>query len=708
MTLQAWMLASDSTSSAPSGYQLLVVAVWIGVGILTVALLVLMRTRWGQVRPLSKCVVLSVFAHLLLILFAYTTHVFDEPAVTRHDGPIEVAFIASEHPPGESEPQQKSEPWDDVSDKAAPKPKAATSERMEIRTPPVSRADSPPLKPPAELGSDDTVPTPSPPRQLAEHRVPTPEKPAPSTVEAPPIDNTDQEKETKEKSAPAAVERPKPNGPQRMDAPPVAASPSRSRSRSQLPTELLSVGSRMQELTDIEPRSETAETLASDTDQMRQADNQARSDSSDAGLGPESTGDAAENTGHKAPPPEQGGLVALPNHHTVTTAPAAELVERAVAATPRRLGDGQPLPEAYRMRTLPQEQDVATNLGGTGETANAVEAALKWLAAEQERDGRWDASRWASGIEHEVAGHDRQGAGTNADAGITGLVVLAMLANGQTHLEGVYRQNVQRGLEFLLESQTEDGDLAGPAHLYARMYCHGMALLALSEALAMTGDARIKPYVKRGVQYTVEAQNSTTGGWRYQPSDPGDMSQFGWQVMALKSADLAGIDIPRKTREGMLEFLQRCEQGRHGGLSGYRVGTPASRPMTAEALACRYFLDLAPSDDLVQEATKFLLGELPQAGQPNFYYWYYGALALFQTQGPAWQTWNQAMQRQLLRLQRTDDHVAGSWDPDTVWGAYGGRVYSTAMATLCLQVYYRYLPISVLADNTPADPVRVR
>ena len=105
-----------------------------------------------------------------------------------------------------------------------------------------------------------------------------------------------------------------------------------------------------------------------------------------------------------------------------------------------------------------------------------------------------------AGIEHKVAGHDREGAGTDADTGITGLAMLACLANGQTHLEGKYRKNVQRGLEFLLRSQAADGNLAGSARLYARMYCHGMASLALSEALALTGDVRIRPYVERAVR----------------------------------------------------------------------------------------------------------------------------------------------------------------------------------------------------------------
>ena len=64
--------------------------------------------------------------------------------------------------------------------------------------------------------------------------------------------------------------------------------------------------------------------------------------------------------------------------------------------------------------------------------------------------------------------------------------------------------------------------------------------------------------------------------------------------------------------------------------------------------------------------------------------------------GEQWQEWNQAMQSQLLVSQRVktdselDVSLAGSWDPTSVWAGYGGRVYSTAMATLCLEVYYRF------------------
>ena len=32
----------------------------------------------------------------------------------------------------------------------------------------------------------------------------------------------------------------------------------------------------------------------------------------------------------------------------------------------------------------------------------------------------------------------------------------------------------------------------------------------------------------------------------------------------------------------------------------------------------------------------------------------------------------------------------GSWDPLDPWSPEGGRVYSTAILTMCLEVYYRY------------------
>jgi hypothetical protein len=85
--------------------------------------------------------------------------------------------------------------------------------------------------------------------------------------------------------------------------------------------------------------------------------------------------------------------------------------------------------------------------------------------------------------------------------------------------------------------------------------------------------------------------------------------------------------------------------------------------------------------------------ETPRSGEINLYYWYYATMALFQLQGSEWEVWNQHLQQRLLAAQATTGVHAGSWSPKTVWGGYGGRVYTTAMAALCLEVYYRYLPM---------------
>ena len=42
-------------------------------------------------------------------------------------------------------------------------------------------------------------------------------------------------------------------------------------------------------------------------------------------------------------------------------------------------------------------------------------------------------------------------------------------------------------------------------------------------------------------------------------------------------------------------------------------------------------------------------------------------------------------------------------NPDPVWGAYGGRAYGTAMSALCLEVYYRYLPLYVETAKRAGD-----
>ena len=151
-----------------------------------------------------------------------------------------------------------------------------------------------------------------------------------------------------------------------------------------------------------------------------------------------------------------------------------------------------------------------------------------------------------AGEKKKVDRQNRQHAGVTAETGVTGLALLALLGAGHTHEEGDYQGTVQRGLEFLLNSQRANGSLAGRARPCERTYCDAMATFALAEALAMTGDERLGQRVQLAVDYLVSRQHPTGGGWRYNPGDVGDTSQLGWVIMALRSAEIGGADVPSK------------------------------------------------------------------------------------------------------------------------------------------------------------------
>jgi hypothetical protein len=114
--------------------------------------------------------------------------------------------------------------------------------------------------------------------------------------------------------------------------------------------------------------------------------------------------------------------------------------------------------------------------------------------------------------------------------------------------------------------------------------------------------------------------------------------------------------------------------------------------MTAQALFTRLLLGQKLSIQQVAEASAYVTRQSPSTGQKDFYRWYYTSMMLMHAQSEAWPKWNAQMRSHLLKLQRTEGPAAGSWDSDGLRDDPGGRIFATAMATLTLEVYYRYLP----------------
>ncbi len=698
-----WRL--DRVLEVLTSMELVVGLLWGGLAVLTVTMLVLMRTRWGQQQPLRKCVVLSLLAHMLLAGYATTVQIVAGYTPEEEPG-IRVSFVeGGEGQAVDSEqPATQEKPWEEFQDETLPQPEPVDPTRTEIEeTPePERTVQTKPGALPGRLPLDhlELAAAPQPEGVPRTSATPVVERSQPgpaAAIDAPVAERRD----------PPRVQFPNGAAPRPRVAPSQSRANLQREALSGVPSELIAQLAPAPSMATEAITADRAEALSGSFDRLARAGREepVRSSIRETMKSPQAFQTAGLRSAGVGGPPAGANAARTPtgadSGKPTPDSTASVEGERTDATTEDRGhpdGNDQRLPSVYRLRVAEDRARQAEKLGATPATEAAVKAALRWLADNQESDGRWDAGQHGGGREQRnIAGRNRLQAGLQADTGMTGLALLAFLASGETHLRGDYRETVRRGLEYLLRAQKSNGELGGAATAYARMYCHSMALFALSEAYGMTEDHRLRTFVQRGVNYSVDAQDPSGGGYRYNPRDPGDTSQAGWQLMALKSADLAGVSFPTKTRDGLIRYLRSVSAGQHGGLASYRPGERVSRPMTAEAMVCWQFLGLSRDHPACDEAGDYLLGELPGVGEANLYYWYYGTLTMYQLGGQHWSRWNESLQKTLLARQRKQGDQAGSWDADTVWGGYGGRVYSTALSTLCLEVYYRFLPLYVQA-----------
>ena len=171
----------------------------------------------------------------------------------------------------------------------------------------------------------------------------------------------------------------------------------------------------------------------------------------------------------------------------------------------------------------------------------------------------------------------------------------------------------------------------------------------------MTGDKHVGMAAQAAVGFIETAQNRQTGGWRYHPGEDGDTSVVGWQVMALKSAQMAGLNVGRSPAStGRESFSDSVAKGYHGGQFGYQPGEEPTPAMTAVGLLCRQYLGAKRDDPLMVEGSEYLLAHLPERSFRNLYYWYYATQVMHNINDQPWDVWNRKMRRLLVETQNVE------------------------------------------------------
>jgi hypothetical protein len=340
--------------------------------------------------------------------------------------------------------------------------------------------------------------------------------------------------------------------------------------------------------------------------------------------------------------------------------------------------------EAERAKTLKDD-------GGTDESEKAVALGLAWLAKQQKQDGGW---------EFDAGSKDERVAAT-------GMALLAFLGAGEAHTDKCkYQKTVAAGVAFLVKVTPVGGANAG--QMTKNAYAQGIGSLALVEAYLLTKDAKLRGPAQAALNHLVKAQGAN-GSWGYVPGTPGDTSITGWQVQALHAARLGkDLVVPAATVKKTVEFLDVAGAGKLKAMYGYtdNAGAAPGTSLSAIGLMCRHRIDgWAPDHDGMAEGVKGLMKRAPvkAAATPNMYFYYYATQVVRTAGGDEWATWNEGrkdaegvrkggLRDWLVDLQiKKDGPNQGSFDPDPDYiGRSCGRLGTTALAVLTLEVYYRY------------------
>jgi hypothetical protein len=312
----------------------------------------------------------------------------------------------------------------------------------------------------------------------------------------------------------------------------------------------------------------------------------------------------------------------------------------------------------------------------TPETTRAVIKGLDYMSVQQSADGSWIT-----------------GGGEGYPVAVTALAGTAMLAHGNSPTRGKYAKNVKGAVEYLVRCATPTGLLTGPSQDGGQpMHGHGFALMFLASVYGMiTKEAlrqQVQAAVRKAVTLTSQGQ-SIHGGWTYIPGGGDEGSVTVTQVQALRAAHNAGFLVPKAVIEEAVRYLERCRTP-EGGIQ-YSLGSGGGSRLAISAAAVATLYNAGQFDSTIAtDCLKYVWDQFranegwSKGGGHDFYSHLYAAQGFYMAGDQYWDTYFPATRDQLLAMQTPE----GAWNGDGV-----GTVYGTAIATIILQLPYKYLPI---------------
>jgi len=326
--------------------------------------------------------------------------------------------------------------------------------------------------------------------------------------------------------------------------------------------------------------------------------------------------------------------------------------------------------------------------GGTADSERAVGAATNWLAKHQNADGSWGCKEFVRQCKDPSCSAHVGKEAADYPMAATAFGLLPFFAAGQTHeSKGPYQGVIRKGLIWMTQKQDQKTGMLGSGSMYE----HGLSTIALCEAYGLSHDQKLKNSAMAAVKFIEYAQNESSGGWHYtaRPATVGDTSVVGWQLMGLKSAQMAGLPVNKGTLDKAKKFLGSVAKGKSGGLFSYMPDTGPTPAMSAVGLLCNQYSGMKRTDAAMVEGLSYVMGNL-NASTGDSYFLYYATQVMHNLPGPEWDQWNRHARRFLITSQIKEGCASGSWKPS---GHTAGPVMATSIHALTLEVYYRYLPL---------------